>query len=76
MSQLDRPVMLLKKNSVASYHILSSIESEGTLCYLSRLVYGLLTFYSGVFPPPAKFPKKMGITQTPTSKWGGLNTFQ
>jgi hypothetical protein len=35
--------------SVAPYHVSSCIESEGTLYYLSRLVYGLPTFYSGEF---------------------------
>jgi hypothetical protein len=50
----------------------SCIESVGTLCYLFRLIYGFLTFYSGVPPPSQTFQKKLGITQTPTSKWVGL----
>jgi hypothetical protein len=58
--------------SVAPDHVVSCIESVGTLYYLSRLVCGLPTFYSGDFPKSPEFPKKVGITQTPTSKWCGL----
>jgi hypothetical protein len=35
---------------VAYYHVISCIESVGTLCYLSRLIYGLLTIYSNHEP--------------------------
>jgi hypothetical protein len=51
------------------------METIGTLYYLSRLVYGLPTFNSGDFSKSPEFPtkKKKGITQTPTSKWRGLN---
>jgi hypothetical protein len=45
--------------SVAPDHVLSCIESVGILCYMSRLVHGLPTFYSGNFFSPQKFPKKM-----------------
>jgi hypothetical protein len=45
--------------SVAPDHVLSCIESVGILCYMSRLVHGLPTFYSGIFFSPQKFPKKM-----------------
>jgi hypothetical protein len=31
--------------SIAPYQVLSCIEYAGTLCYLSRSVYGLPTFY-------------------------------
>jgi hypothetical protein len=44
--------------SVAPDHVLSCIESVETLCYLSRLVYLLPTFYSGDFRPPPKLEKK------------------
>jgi hypothetical protein len=56
-----------KYSSVAPDHALPCIESVGTLCYLSRLVCGLPTFYSGDFLPPPNFQKIMGITLTPTS---------
>jgi hypothetical protein len=45
--------------SVAPDHVLSCIESVGILCYMSRLVHGLPTFYSGNFFSPQTFPKKM-----------------
>jgi hypothetical protein len=58
---------------VAPDHVLSCIESVGILCYMFRLVYGLPTFYSGkLFFAPKISKKKVGITQTPTSKWCGL----
>jgi hypothetical protein len=61
--------------SVAPDHVLSCIESVGILCYMSRLVYGLPTFYSGnFFFAPKISKKKVGITQTPTSKWCGLRS--
>jgi hypothetical protein len=44
--------------SVAPDHVLSCTESVETLCYLSRLVYGLPTFHSGDFSSPPKFPRK------------------
>jgi hypothetical protein len=59
--------------SVAPDHVLSCIESEGILCYMFRLVYGIPTLYSGKFffaPKISQF--FLGITQTPTSKWCGL----
>jgi hypothetical protein len=46
--------------SFAPDHVLSCIESVGTLYYLSRLVYGLPTFYSGDFSKSPEFPKKIG----------------
>jgi hypothetical protein len=60
--------------SVAPYQVLSCLEYAGTLCYLSRLVYGLPTFYWEEFVLFPKFPQKnLGITQTQTSKWCGLS---
>jgi hypothetical protein len=59
--------------SVAPDHVLSCIESVGTLCYMSRLVYGLPTFYSGIFCLAQQISKFfLGIMPTPTSKWCGL----
>jgi hypothetical protein len=46
--------------SVALDHVFSCIESVGTLCYLSRLVYGLSTFY---FCESSEIPKLMGSMQ-------------
>jgi hypothetical protein len=73
MSQVDRPVMLL---NIFLLHLITyyRAESVGTLYCLSRLVYGLPAFYSGDFPNPQNFQFFLGITQTPTSKWYGLNT--
>jgi hypothetical protein len=58
MSQLDRPVRLLNIFSVAPDHVLSCVESVGALCYLSRLVYGHPTFFSGDFSKFPEFPKQ------------------
>jgi hypothetical protein len=64
MSQLDRPVMLLNIFSVAPDHVISCVESVGTLCYLSRLVDGLHILYSGIFFfRPKKFKKKWESTK-------------
>jgi hypothetical protein len=59
--------------SVAPDHVLSCTESVGTLCYISRLVDGLPTIYSGnFFFAPTISTFFSGITQAPTSKWCGL----
>jgi hypothetical protein len=44
--------------SVAPDRVLSCIEYVGTLYYLSRLVYGLPTFYFGDFCKSSEFPPK------------------
>jgi hypothetical protein len=45
--------------SVAPHQVLSCREYAGTLCYLSRIVYGLPTFYWENFFCSPKFPKRI-----------------